>query len=150
MKVVLLLLAVGTGAGVFLVLAGGAVVEVQVEFLVYSLGPLVLPDLNHGWKVIAFGDGLVGDELVAVLGKAQPRRCRAISKDDANHLLARGDDFHVVIDEADFDSLVFVDEELNVRLDFGDELASCGASFRGMIVMIMFVRVGCIQREGQR
>jgi hypothetical protein len=144
----LLLFAVRTGAGVFLVLAGRALFEVQVELLGDGLGTFLLADLHHGGEVVAFRDGFVADEHVAILGEAQLGRSRAVAKGDADDLLAWGDDFHVVVNEADFDLLVFVHEELDVGLDFGDELAAGGTGFGCMFVVVL-VFVSGIDREGQ-
>ncbi len=58
-RLLFLLFTVRTGAGVFLVLAGRAVVEVQIELLGHCLGTFLLADLHHGGEVVAFGNCLV-------------------------------------------------------------------------------------------
>lgn len=137
-----------TGAGIFLVLAGGALFEVKVELLSHCLGTFLFADLDYGGEIVAFRDDLVGDELVAVFGEAQLGRSRAVAEGDADDLLAGGDDFHVVIDEADFDFLIFVDEELDVGFDFGDEATARGASNDFVMVVVVFIFVGSVGSEG--
>lgn len=64
-------------------------------------------------------------------------------------MLAWGDDFHFVVDEADFDLLVFVQEELDVGFDLGDELATSWTGFGFMLVIVvMLFFVSSIDREG--
>jgi hypothetical protein len=141
------------GAGVLFVLAGGAVGKVEVEFLSHGLGIRRGFDLNDGGQVGTFGDGLVGDELVAILSEGQLRWSRTISHNDADDLSAWGDDLHVVVNESDFDFVVFVHEELDVRFDFGNELATGGTGFSCMfVIMLFFVRSGGGEgkREGEQ
>jgi hypothetical protein len=134
------------GAGVLLVLAGGALLEVEVELFIDGLCACLFADLHDGGEVIAFRDGFVGNQFVAVFGEAQLRWRGAVTEHDANKLFARGDDFHLVIDETDFDLFVFVHEELDMRFHFGDEPAARGAGL-GFVVMLVFV--GSTGGEGQ-
>ena len=56
--VTLMIMAVVTGAGVFEVVAGGAVSEVQVELLADFLGVLTDLDGNDDWKIVALQKAL--------------------------------------------------------------------------------------------
>ena len=47
------------GAVVFLIFAGRALFEVEIELLIDRLVASFGPDLDDGGKVVAFGDGLV-------------------------------------------------------------------------------------------
>lgn len=60
---------VGAGAGVFFVVAGRAVGEVQIELLADSLCRGIGLDLDDHWEVIAGRESLVGQENVTAFGE---------------------------------------------------------------------------------
>ena len=137
--VALVIIAVVTGAGVFEVVAGGAVSEVQIELLADFLG--VLTDLNgdDDWKIVALRKSLVRDEGVSVFFKLHPDRILAISGDDIDTLLGKRNGFTVVVDRRDFDFAILGDEELKVRLDFGENAAAIWTGHFFSVVMAFVV-----------
>lgn len=135
------------GAGILFVLAGGTLAEVEIELLGDGFGALFGADLYDGGQGGAFGDGLVADEFVAVLGEAQLGGGAPVSEGDADDLLAGGDNFVVVVNETDLDLVVLVHEELGTGFDLGEEPAAGGAGFG--VLMIVVVLAGGVDREGQ-
>ena len=63
-------------------------------------------DLDDDGQFLAFGDGFVGDELVAVFGEGEFGRGRAVAHGDSDDLLGGCDDLAGIVEEADFDFLV--------------------------------------------
>jgi hypothetical protein len=143
-----------TGAGIFLVFAGWAVIEVQVKLLSDGFLSSLRLDLNYGWKVVPFRNSFVADELVAILGKAQLGGGVAIAECDVDDLLAGSNNFVIIIDEANLDLLVFVNEEFNMRLNFGDEFAAGWAGFASMFVVVFVGGIGeksqCESEKGRK
>lgn len=137
----MVMITVLAGAGVFLEFAGRALFEVQVELLSDGLGIGLLLDLHNGGEVVAGGDGLVADELVAILGEGELGGGGAISKGDGHDLGTRSDDLVVVIHETDLDLVVLVHEKLSVGFDFMDEAATGRAGLRFMLMVVLFCGV---------
>lgn len=113
-----------TGAGVFLEFAFWAGGEVEGELGVDGLGLGGGFDLEDEGEFFASGDGFVGDEFVALLGEGELGGGGAVAHGDGDALRGGGDDFSRGIEEADFDFLLGVDEELGLRGDGGDEAAT--------------------------
>ena len=135
----LVIMAVITGAGVFEVVAGGAVSEVQVELLANFLGVLANLDGNDDWKIVALRKSLVRDEGVSVFFKLHPDRVLTISGDDIDTLLSERNGFAVVVDRRDFDFAILGDEELKVRLDFDEDAAAIWTGHFLSVVMAFVV-----------
>ena len=59
MVVAFVIVAVFAGAGIFFILAGRAVLEIEVEFRKDGLCFRSWLDLNNDWKIISIGEGNV-------------------------------------------------------------------------------------------
>ena len=131
-----------TGAGVFEIRALRAFGQVKIELGVHRLRLRRSFDLDDGRIVVAGGHDLVGDQFVALFSEGEFGGLGALAEGGSDDLFAGGDHFVVVIDEADFDLLVFVDEELSVGFDGGDEPATRGAGFDFGVIMFVFGGTG--------
>lgn len=76
--------------GVFAVFALRAGGHVEVKFRANRLGIGRGFDLDDDGKILAFGDGFVGDEFVAVLGEGEFGRRGAIAHGDGDDLRGGG------------------------------------------------------------
>lgn len=131
------------GAGVFQVVAGRAVVEVQVEFFADFLRVVGGLDRDDDREVIALREGLIRDERITFFGELHLDRVFAITGDDIDALLAKRNGFSVIIDGGDLHLAVLGHEELEVRFDFGEDATAVGAGyFLAVVVTFMVIVVG--------
>src|SRR5690606_22907969 len=137
----LLVVAVVADAGVFLVVAGGAVGEVQVESFEDGLGVGGGLDLDDDGEVVAFGEGNVGDEDVALFLEVHPGGVGAAAAGDLDGLLADGHGSAFVVQSGDLDFAVVGHEELQVRLDSVEHSAAVGAGLGVLVVVIVIMVV---------
>ena len=103
--------------GVFAVFALRAGGHVEVKLRANRLGIGRGFDLDDDGKILAFGDGFVGDEFVAVLGEGEFGRRGAVAHGDGDGLLGGSYYFAYRIQETDFYFLIRSDEKLGVWRD---------------------------------
>ena len=85
--------------------------------------------------VVAFGQRVAGDELAAVFLEFELRRLAAVAGGDGDDLAAELGGLEVVGQRGDFDFAILGDEELEVRLDGGDD----AAAVRAGVFLLVFV-----------
>lgn len=81
------------GAGVLGIFTSRADDEVQVELLRDGFGTFLGADLEDERKIVAHGDGLLGDDFVTVLFEGEFGWVRSVAHADGDDLSGGGDDF---------------------------------------------------------
>ena len=134
--VVFLSFSVIADAGIFFVVAAGAIIEVDVEAGAGFLS--VRLDADDGGNVVAGREGFFGEKTGGGLLEGKLDRGASFSSDEGDFLVAGSDGLVVLVEEGDLDFAVLGDEELGVRFYFGEDASSVGTCFLGvgMIVMI--------------
>lgn len=132
-------------AGVFLVFAGGAIADVQVELLDRRLGVGVCLDLHDDGMVVAGGNGFVGKKRVAVPGEGESEWRGPVSSGQTYDLIASCDRFQIVVQEVDSDATIAEDDQLGVGFDAVNQATApgtaCPFSVFSMIVAVMILSV---------
>ena len=151
--VLLVLGSVLADAGVFLVLAGRALFEVQVELLIDGLRLRVGLDAHGDREVVAFGQRVAGDELAAVFLELELRGLAAVAGGDGDDLAAELGGFQVFGQRGDFDFAVLGDEELQMGFDGGDDFAAVragGCFFVFVVVLVSAAKAGTVSARAVR
>ena len=116
--------AMGAGAGVFGMFTSRTLGKIEAELRGGRLGIRRRLDLHDYGELLAFRNGFVGNELLAIFGESELGRVRTISHGDGDDLSGWRDDFASVIQEPDLDLLVCGDQELGVGLHGVDDAAA--------------------------
>ena len=127
------------GAGILFVVACRAVVEVQIELLHRGLCVGRSLDLNDDGEVVAFGEGGVGDEHVALLLEGHAGRVAAVAAGHAHALLGDRDGFAVFAKRGDLHFAAFGDEELEMGFDCVEDATAIGTGFGVIVVMVVIM-----------
>lgn len=118
--------------------AGWTVAEVEGELFDHCFGVGSGFDLDDNRQHVAFGERLVGDERVAVLGEAHACGLRAAAAGDGDDMFAEGNGFARVIDSGDLHFTVLCEEELEVGFDGGDDTPAVRAGdFLGVVAVVV-------------
>lgn len=135
----LLIRLVRTDAGILLVFASRALIEVEVELIAHRFRPFFLTNLHDRRQIVAFGDGLVADELVSVFREHELCGSGTISQRDGNDLSAGLHELAIIVHKTDFDFAILGDKKFGMRLHLGDEAASRRAGFDRAMIVAVFV-----------
>ena len=128
-------------AGVFEVVAGGAVARVKGEAFAQGL-PVVADCDDHG-EVVAIRDGRSGNEFVVLRFEAELNGIRAVSTNDGQLSVAWSERCSILGKESYFHKTLRREEELGIALEGRKEPSAIGSGlFLGVIAtMIMIVMV---------
>ena len=135
-----------TDAGILGEIATWAIRQVQSEFFDNRFGLRSGFDLDDYRKVIALGDGLLGDERVTGSCKRHFDWGRAHAGCDRDDLRAGRHGFQGIIDEGDLDFAIRCEQELRVGFD-GCQKASAVRAGDFLFVAMVFTRMDCERGE---
>ena len=135
-----------TDAGILGEIATRANRQVQSKFFDNRFGLRSGFDLDDYRKVIALGDGLLGDERVTGSCKRHLDWGRAHAGCDRDDLSAGRHGFQGIIDEGDLDFAIRCKQELRVWFD-GCQKASAVRAGDFLFVAMVFARMDCERGE---
>lgn len=137
--VVIAIRAVIAGAGVFEVVAGGAILEVEVEANGLCFGIRSALDLENHGDVHSFWEGFVRKQNAILDGKFHAGRRTALSADEGDLLLRRCDFLSFFAEEGDLNFAIFGDEKFGMWLDFGEDATAVWSCFFGSAVVAVLM-----------
>lgn len=132
-----LLVAVLTGAGVFLILTRRAVAQIEGELIPHRCRLSGGFDGDDGGEIVTLGKDSAGDQRVAIgcLGECKHGGVAPVAADDIDGLCADSHGFVVGTEKRDTDLVIGGDKKLGVGFDGGDDPATIGAClFFGVVV----------------
>eukprot|EP00903_Cladosiphon_okamuranus_P003562 g3560.t1 len=140
---------VRTHAGVFGMLAGRAGAQVHIEFNrdAFRLGGGF--DHEDDGDFLPLGEGLIGEQRVAVGCECQPRRRDAVTSDGGDALPGGRDGFARFIDKGQLDPAVLPYEELEVGFHLGQDAAVVGSGGCGFRVFRVIMTAVVLFTEGE-
>ena len=132
-----LVISVIAGTGILFVVAGGTIVEVQIELLDHGFRIGGWLDLHNDGEVISLGKSDIRDQDITTFCQSHAGRIGSAAASDADGLLADRHGFSVFSESCDLDLTVFGHEELEMRLYFVKNLASIWSGFRMFMIMVV-------------
>ena len=131
------------GASVFLVIAGGALGQIEIKFLNHRTGICRDFQLHHGWKIIPFRQNPIGHQNVALFRETEAGWRTAVAGDDRGGLFADRYGFQRLVHKSQGDFAIVGDKELDMGLNGHEDAAAVRTGHIDIVIVTMtFLAIG--------